>query len=463
MYRVRSRLLFALLCLVLICSAVQATDLQITVLDSIDNVTIPHATVYVNGQNYALTNNNGQFLLVHNGLNDQRIRVSMTGYDDWEKTVPKNATAVLVNLTRKALTLTVRLYDSDTLGAIAGAQVNISALNSTQSKYSDAAGTVTFGVNGSMVYSIAITAPDYEPRSGMVDIGNENKNVSYSLLSGNRLSFVVKDSDTGIPIAGAEVYLNAVLAGKTDERGILNTPVIRGNLYVIEVRKDGYERFSESRTISESDSLYTVEISKAPLGAFVYVYDENQKPINGADVYINGSLSGTTNTYGRSTFPDLVFGSYPVEIRKSGFVTSNRTIVVSNKSEDYTFTLAFDNAELMVYVQDKEQKNIPDATILVNGTRSGQTDDHGQYMTKVKFNTPYNITAIKDGYQPASVQKQIIQGNATGSVTISLEKTMDWGFIGLIVIAIIVVLILFAVVRIFRKKPGRHILRKNEI
>src|SRR5512136_173435 len=90
MYRVRSRLLFALLCLVLVCSAAQATDLQITVLDSIDNVTIPHATVYVNGQNYALTNNNGQFLLVHNGLNDQRIRITMIGYDDWEKTVPKN-------------------------------------------------------------------------------------------------------------------------------------------------------------------------------------------------------------------------------------------------------------------------------------------------------------------------------------------------------------------------------------
>jgi hypothetical protein len=136
---------------------------------------------------------------------------------------------------------------------------------------------------------------------------------------------------------------------------------------------------------------------------------------------------------------------------------------VSNKSEDYTFTLSFVNADLTVYVQDKEQKIIPNATILIDGTRSGQTDDHGQYMTKVKFNKLYNITASKDGYQPASVQKQIIQGNATSSVNISLEKTMDWGFIGIIAIIAIVVLVLFAAISMSRKKPGHHIMRKNEI
>lgn len=448
----------------LLCSAVQATDLQITVLDSIDNVTIPHATVFVNGANYALTNNNGQFLLVHNGLNDQRIRVTMIGYDDWEKTVAKNDTTVLVNLSRKALTLTVKLIDSDNpLLPVAGAMVNITALNSTQGKLSGAAGTATFGVNASMLYSITITAPNYQPRSATVDVGTEDKTVEYYLLSGNRFSFVVKDKESKVPVSGAEVYLNSVLAGKTDERGILSTPVTRGKLYTIEIKKDGYETVSESKIISESDAMYTAEIVKAPLGAFLYVYDESRSPLNGADIYINGSLSGTTNQYGRSTFPDLVFGSYFVEVRKTGYVPSNRTLVVSNKSEDYTFTLSFENAELTVYVQDKDLKNIPNATIALDGTVSGKTDDHGQFVTKVKFNQIYNITASHDGYQSVSVQKQVIQGNATSSLTISLEKTMDWGFIGIIVIVVIVVLVLFAAFRIFGKRPGRHVMRKNEI
>ncbi len=87
MYRQRNRFLFALLCILLLCSSVQATNLQISVQDSIDNSTIPHATVFLNGDKYARTNNTGQVYLTHSGLNDLLIRVSMTGYDDWEKLV----------------------------------------------------------------------------------------------------------------------------------------------------------------------------------------------------------------------------------------------------------------------------------------------------------------------------------------------------------------------------------------
>jgi uncharacterized membrane protein len=292
---------------------------------------------------------------------------------------------------------------------------------------------------------------------------SENKQVEYYLLSGNRFSFVITDKDTKEPVADAEVRLNSVLAGKTDERGILSTPVTRGKLYTIEIKKDGYETSTESRTISDSDALYSTEITKAQLGAFVYVYDESHNPLNGADVYINGSLSGTTNEYGRDSIQNLVLGSYQVEVRKTGYVTSSRTIDVSNKSDDYTFTMGFENADLTVFVQDKDLKNISNATISLDGTATGQTDDHGQLVTKVKFNQIYNITASHDGYQPASVQKQVIQGNATASVNISLEKTMDWGFVSMIVIVVIVVLVLFAAIRMFGRRPGHHIMRRNEI
>ena len=464
MNRYLSRLVLSLLCLFILCSAAQATvDLQITVRDTIDNTSIPSASVYVNGQDSARTNNNGQFLLSHNGLNDQRIRVSMIGYNDWENIVAKNATTLLINLSHKSVALKVNLYDSDTLSPVAGALVNISAMNYAQSKQSDAAGAAEFSVNASMLYAIDITAPNYEPRSGTAAVGMENKGVQFWLLSGNKYSFVVKDKDSQVPVQGAEVRLNSLLAGKTDDRGVLSTPVARGKEYTIEIRKEGYEPITETRTISAADALYTAEIIKAPLGAFVYVYDENHSPINGAEIYINGSLSGTTNQYGRGTFPDLVFGSYPVEVRKTGFIPSSRTIVVSNKSDEYTFTLPFESADLTIHVLDKDQKEIPNASIALDGTANGQTDDHGQFVTKVRFNQIYNITASHESYQSASVQKQVVQGNSTASVNISLEKTMDWGIISIIVIILIVVLILFAAMRIFGRRSGHHIMRRNEI
>ena len=406
MNRYRSSSLLFLLCLLLLCSAAQATvDLQITVRDSIDNTSIPNAVVYVNGQDTARTNNNGQYLLSHNGLSDQRIRISMIGYDDWENIIAKNDEILLVNLSRKTVTLKVNLYDSDTLGPVAGALVNISAMNSTQSKQSDAAGAVAFGVNASMLYSVEITAPNYEPRSGTVAVGMENKAVQFWLLSGNKYSFVVKDKESKGPVQGAEIRLNAILAGKTDERGILSTPVARGKDYTIEIRKDGYDPITESRTISQADALYTAEITKAPIGAFVFVYDENNSPINGADIYINGSLSGTTNQNGRYTFPNLVFGSYPVEVKKSGYIPSNRSIIVSNKSEDYTFTLSLEGSDLTISVKDKDATEIPNASIAINGVIKGQTDNHGEFVARVKFNQNYNITASHDGYQSALGRK----------------------------------------------------------
>jgi len=257
--------------------------------------------------------------------------------------------------------------------------------------------------------------------------------------------------------------IDSVLVGKTDAKGRLVIPVTRGKTYSLEIRKAGYQTVTESRIISEADAIYAVEITKAPIGAFIYVFNENHAAINGADVYINGNLSGTTNQYGRSTFPNLVSGTYPVEIRKTGYVAVSRTIQISNPNEDYTFEMTFENADLTLFVKDNEQKIVPNASISVNGNALGVTDDRGQYSTKLKFNTLYNITASKDGYQPASIQKQVISGNATANATITMEKSLDWGLITIIVAGVIGVLLLFAVIRMLGHRKRRHILRRNDI
>ncbi|MDP2797101.1 MAG: carboxypeptidase-like regulatory domain-containing protein [Methanoregula sp.] len=464
MYSQRHRFLFALLCVILLCSTVQATNLQISVQDSIDNSTIPHATVFLNGANIARTNNLGQVYLTHSGLNDLKIMVSMTGYDDWVKTVSRNETALLVNLSRKTLTLKVSLFDSDTLVPVSGALVNISAENVTMGKQTDISGSALFGVTAATLYSVDIEAPDYQPRHATIDMASENRDVQYWLLSGNRFAIEIKDKDGKAAVPDAEVRIDSALVGKTDAKGRLVIPVTRGNAYTIEIRKAGYQTFTESRIISEADAIYSVEITKAPIGAFIYVFDENHAAINGADVYINGILSGTTNQYGRSTFPGLVSGTYPVEIRKAGYVTVSRPILVSNPNEDYTFEMTFENADLSLFVKDNEQKIVQNASISINGNVLGVTDDRGQYNTRLKFNTPYNITASKDGYQSASIQKQVISGNATATATLTMEKSPDWGLITIIAAGIVGILVLFAVIRMFgHQRKRRHILRRNDI
>jgi hypothetical protein len=294
-------------------------------------------------------------------------------------------------------------------------------------------------------------------------MASENREAQYWMLPTNRFAIEIKDKDGKAPVPDAEVRIDALLVGKTDAKGRLIIPVTRGKTYLLEIKKAGYGTVTESRIISETDAIYSLEIIKAPVGAFIYVFDEKHAPITGADVYINGNLSGTTNQYGRSTFPTLVSGTYPVEIRKAGYVTVNRPLPISKPNEDYTFEMTFENAALTLFVQDNELKMVQNASISINGNVIGVSDDHGQYITNLKFNTLYNITASKDGYQPVSIQKQVIQGNATATATLTMEKSLDWGLISIIAAGIVGVLVLFAVIRMLGHRKRRHIMRRNDI
>ncbi len=264
MYRYKYRLLFALLCIILLFSAVQANTLQVTVQDRFDNSTIPHASLFLNGVNYALTDNNGQALITDNGLNNLDIRVSIAGYNTWETMVDPNTTNLIVSLTRQGLTLKVDLIDSDTLAPVYGANVTVSGTNLTQKEQTDVSGSASFGVTAETLYSIDITAANYQPRSTTLAMGTDDQEVQYYLLSSNRFSFVVIDKDTSLPVVGAEVLLNSVPVGMTNTKGTLITQVTRGKSYVIEITAPEYQTFSETRTISETDALDSVVSLEGP-------------------------------------------------------------------------------------------------------------------------------------------------------------------------------------------------------
>jgi hypothetical protein len=463
MYKHLFRFLSVLLFVIIICGTVQATNLELTVLDSLNNITISHATVFLNDVNIGMTDNFGQFYISQLSSNDFKLRLSASGYNDWQNTVGGNVTNLTVNMDRKSLTLKLSIYDSDTLSPIPNADITLTTENLTQTKQTDNTGTVTFGVTGVTIYTININSPNYPLRTETIEIGFSNREAQYWLLSSNRFSFIVKDQDGMTPLQDAEVRLDTVLVGKTDSRGILNTQVGRGKTYSIEIRKDGYQPYIETRAITDTDALLNVVMSKIPVGAFVYAVDESQAPVSGAEVYLDGTLVGTTDKYGHYTLSNVVSGSYSVEVRKTGLVNTQESINVTKQGDEFTIVLPFETVGLTVYVQDKEQKFLPNVTILFNNENRGLTDSHGQISTNAKLNTLYNITAIKDGYLTVSVQKEFKQDNMTPTLSLTLEKNLDWGFIGIIIVGALVVILLFGLIRMGGSKRRHHIIRKNEI
>ena len=463
MYKYLFRLFSVLVLAILICGTVQATNLELTVIDSLDNTLISRATVFVDSVNVGRTTSNGQFSIPRTGTKDISLKISLTGYDDWSDVVKSNVTALTVNLSRKSLTLTAMIYDSDTLRPIPGADLKLTADNITQNKITDTNGAATFGVRGATPYTIEIAAPNYQSRSGTIEIGSVNADVQYLLLSNNRLSFVVRDQGTLKPIPDAEVRIDTVLAGKTDANGVLTTQAVRGKTYTFDVTREGYQPYSIARSISDTDALLSVIMSKSPVGVVIYVIDESTSPVAGAEVYLNGTLSGTTNQYGGYTIAGIVFGNYTLEARKDGFVATTKQMNVTKPGNEFTIELPFQRVDLTVYVQDKEQKVVPGVALSFNSNLTGLTDTHGLLVSKIKVNTLYNITAEKEGYQTVSVQKEVQQGTAAPTLSITIEKNPDWVFIGLVVAGALGVLAVFAVIRRGRSRKRHHILRRNEI
>jgi hypothetical protein len=117
----------------------------------------------------------------------------------------------------------------------------------------------------------------------------------------------------------------------------------------------------------------------------------------------------------------------------------------------------------MLFVEDKDQKVVPGATISINNSTAGVTDSHGQLKTRVRLNTPYLVTAAKDGYQSGSVRERITNVTSSATTTIVLEKNFDpFPFIiagGVLIVAIGVVL----VISIRSRRKTGHSIRKDRI
>ena len=305
----------------------------------------------------------------------------MDGYDDWASTVSGNTTSLLVFLNRRTLNLNVALYDSNSLQSVSGATLYLTSANSTQIKTSDASGAASFGVTAYTYYTLNITASNYQPRSETIDVSNKDQNVQYWLLSGNQYSFVVKDKNSLAAVADASISVNSVLLGKTDSRGILIAPISRDTPVTIEVQKTGYQMVTQVTTISTNEAVDAVLLSPVPVSAFVFVYDQKNQSINGADVYVNDTVQGTTNPYGRATLQNLVPGNYIFVVKKTGYTPASQQVTLSNDSSEFQMVLSLATVSQTLFVQDTDQKNLAGATVLLNGVVAGTTDSHGQLDT----------------------------------------------------------------------------------
>ncbi len=279
----------------LVCCSAQAAVLQITVLDEATSVALSDVSLYIDGDYIGMTGSNGLLSYTHSASESYRLKATKSGYGDWVSLVEDSASSVLVEMSRKSEVLAVDLFDGESLQPVQDAVVQVQGDGFDGSERTDASGRADFQVKAGSLYNIEIRAQSYYPLSRTVQMGSSGRVVQYRIYRNDKFAALVKDSQTRQPIAGAAVVIDGADAGTTGTDGLLPLHLQRERRYLIVVEKSDYQTYRAEHLVTADDVLLTMLLSKSTYPVTVSVYDETRKPVEQADVFINGTWQGKTD------------------------------------------------------------------------------------------------------------------------------------------------------------------------
>jgi len=364
-----------------------------------------------------------------------------------------------------ATDLLITVHDSEDAAPIPQANVYMDGTNIGQTT---SGGTYLLSHERNTDFTLRIVKNGYEEWNATISPDLPFLEVALSRLT-QVLTVQVYDADSLLPIANATVTLSSGTnsdTGTCDGSGAVTLPVVADTRYTITISAPGYRTTTAGivagKSLSETTQYWLLSNDRISFT----VTDETGAGIEGATIYLDGERVGITDDRGALilTLPRDVL--YAIEVKKDGYqdYLDYRTPSESEAVLPITMTqgLKSGKASLTVYVLDREKKPVPGASLSLNGNEIGRSDDHGQVVAEVPYDTSATITAQKDGYITASVETTVIAGNATLPLEITLDRAPDWGFYALLLLGGVILLAL--IIKISRRRrPARHIVRRNEI
>ncbi|MCU0632415.1 MAG: carboxypeptidase-like regulatory domain-containing protein [Methanolinea sp.] len=455
MQRIETCFVFALLSMLLFTGPALGVTVLVNVYEKEGNITpLSGASLYANGALVGKSDSGGNIEFSHPGTDFISISVEKLGYSPWSGDIGVNTTTLLVEMSKKKVPLLVQVYDTDTLANVPGASVCIRDGGSRNTSQTDANGTSSFIVTGDSVYILEISATNYRTFSDQVEVGLDQKTVQAMLFRDDRFSVQVKDEETGNPLAGASVSVDGTDRGVTDQKGVVTLALPREKVYMVQVRMEGYEDYHERQIVEKDQALITISIRKSPYSVFVSVYNEERNPVEGAVVLVDGLPQGSTNRYGRLQLANLTLGKYQLEVRHPGFMTRQQQLQVTIQGDDVPVDLEYLGVNVSITTLEDGSIPVPGVTVFINGKEEGTTRDDGTLFSRMRLDTPYVISAEKEGYNPAKVEKVFSSQNETAPLIIPMERSINWLMVG-VVLAVVVAACLAAVILLKRRGPGK--------
>lgn len=457
-------LMLGVVAVALICSAVQATDVDITVKDADDGSYIKGASVYIDDHYEGKTNSYGEFSYEYDGSSRYTLKVTKSGYEDWDDRIDEDERSVVVRMERGTMDFTVSVYDAGTVQPIKGARVEITGISTSFDDYerTDSSGCASFDLEDGEEYSIEVSADDYAEITREVEVDRDTKSVQYWLYPEDQFAFRVTDDRSNAPIKGATVTVDGKNMGTTDDDGVVTMVLDGDGYYDVEVAHPSYHPYSKEIHLGEHAVIETIQLTKSTASLFVSVFDTEKKPIAGAKVLVDGKEAGTTDAFGRIDLDAVVAGTHTFEVSASGYVGQKESQTIGEGTADVVFELARAKVPVSVLVENPSHEPVGEVKICVNGAAAGSTSSTGMLSLDLVPGT-YNITGTMDGYREAVLEAAVKAGSSGESVVLTLEPVgLPLGVIALILVVLVVVIAVAGVVATGRvelpnrRKPNRR-------
>lgn len=440
---------------ILICCTAQAVTLRISVVDKQTDDALADASIYVDGDYVGRTASDGTYSYVHSGKRDLNLKVVRKGYRNWVDYVDYDEYRMEVEMVREDVTLTFELYDAATLKPVVGAVVRAEGADYSDSEVTGSSGSVKFPVKAGELYNVETRASGYYDLSKTVQMENSDRVVQYWLFSNDLLAIQVRDAETLAPLKGAEVYIDNARAGETDADGRLPLHLERAKRYSFRVTAPDYQPYQESRYLEVDNVLLTADLSKSAYQMSITAFDEATKPIEGAEIYLNGTLKGKTNPYGRFALSDIHAGTYEILVRASGYQDWSETRQISGQGEDIVAELGYDRASVTIRAKDRDQNPVAGADVVIDGQVIGVTNSQGYLNTALVTNKAYAVTAACEGYRNISVDADIPLGTTEFTIPLVLEQDSNiWVLVA--GVGVVAAILIGAVLVIRHRRAGQN-------
>jgi diacylglycerol kinase family enzyme len=292
------------------------------------------------------------------------VEVKLDGYRTWDKRV--NVKADIENIVTAALRINTGSIMIDSEPTKAGIFLNDKEVGTTPE-------TITCLNPGK--YNIEVKLDGYEvwSKSTKVKIGKESILKAALQIKSGSVSINSKPSNARIYLDGEEVGITP---------GIIKS--IDSGTHEVEVKKDGYETWSESVDIEADKERSLTVVLRTKTSSISIDSDPSD-----AVVYLDGEEVGMTPDTLRSIIP----GTHEVEVRMDGYETWNKIVNVES-DEEKTLTAALQPKAGSISIESEPAQ----ANIFLDGEEAGTTP----VILKSIIPGVHKIEVRMDGYESGS-------------------------------------------------------------